>query len=88
MDSAIDMPTSSVPFPDIESNGFHSSPGLIPGSLPPGSQESTVSLTRGLWRTGLVKENVLYSSPSRVSGSSSGYRSRHRTGKQVVRCGI
>jgi len=43
IDSAIDIPTSSVPFPDVESNGFHSSQGPIPGSSPPSSQESTVS---------------------------------------------
>jgi superfamily II DNA helicase RecQ len=47
MDSAIDMPTSSVPFPEAESNGFQSSQGPIPGSSPPGSQESTVSFDQG-----------------------------------------
>jgi hypothetical protein len=47
MDSAIDMPTSSIPFPEAESNGFQSSQGPIPGSSPLDSQEITVSFDQG-----------------------------------------
>jgi hypothetical protein len=47
MDSAIDMPTSSIPFPEADSNGFPSSHGTIPGSSPSGFQESAVSFDQG-----------------------------------------
>jgi len=35
MDSAIDMPTSNIPFPEVPSEGVNSSDGPFP-SLPPG----------------------------------------------------
>jgi len=53
MDSAIGMPTSSIPFPEAESNGFHSSPEPIPGLSPPGSQKSTVSFDQGFMADGI-----------------------------------
>ncbi len=47
MDSAIDMPTSSIPFPEVPSDGINSSDGRFPSSPPGYSQSSTVSFDQG-----------------------------------------
>jgi RecQ family ATP-dependent DNA helicase len=47
MDSAIDMPTSSIPFPEVPSDGFNSSDSPFPSSPPGHSQSSTVSFEQG-----------------------------------------
>ena len=60
IDSAINMPTSSVPFPKAESN---SSQGPIPGSSPPGSQESPVSVDQGFMADRISQgERVMFQS--------------------------
>ena len=47
MDSAIDMPTSSIPFPPVPSDGFDSNNSPFPSSPPRYSQSSTVSCNQG-----------------------------------------
>jgi RecQ family ATP-dependent DNA helicase len=47
MDSAIDMPTSNIPFPEVPSEGVNSSDGPFPSSPPGYSQSSTVSFDQG-----------------------------------------
>jgi hypothetical protein len=45
-------------------------------------------LTKGLQQIGLAQKNGLSSSPSRASGSSNGYKFRHRVSKKAMICGI
>lgn len=47
MDSAIDFPSSSIPFSGFPSEGFGSSHGPFPSSPPPCSQSSVVSFDQG-----------------------------------------
>ena len=47
MDSAIDMPTSSIPFPQVSSDGFSSNDGPFPSSPPRYFPSSTVSFDQG-----------------------------------------
>jgi hypothetical protein len=47
MDSAIDMPTSSIPFPQVPSDRFDRNDGPFPSSPPRYSQSSTVSFDQG-----------------------------------------
>jgi hypothetical protein len=47
MDSAIDMPTSSIPFPQVPSDGFDSNDGPFPSSPPRYFPSSTVSFDQG-----------------------------------------
>jgi RecQ family ATP-dependent DNA helicase len=47
MDSAIDIPTSNIPFPEVPSEGVNSSDGPFPSSPPGYSQSSTVSFDQG-----------------------------------------
>lgn len=48
MDSAIDMPTSSIPFSEVPRDGVHSSHRPFPNSPPEYSQSRTVSFDPGL----------------------------------------
>jgi hypothetical protein len=88
MDSAIDIPSSDMPFSGFPSEGFESSHGPFPSSPPPRVQSSVISFNQGFIADRISPEERFDSSPSRVSGSSSGYGSRHRIGKKAIMCGI
>jgi RecQ family ATP-dependent DNA helicase len=63
MDSAIDMPTSSVPFPEVPSDGVNSSNGPFPSSPPGYSQSSTVSFDQGFMADQISQqERVIFQS--------------------------
>jgi RecQ family ATP-dependent DNA helicase len=63
MDSAIDMPTSSVPFPEVPSDGVNSSNGPFPSSPPGYSQSSTVSFDQGFMADRISQgERVIFQS--------------------------
>ncbi|KAK6591982.1 hypothetical protein H4I95_11932 [Botrytis cinerea] len=62
-DSAIHMPTSSIPFPEVPSDGVHSSDGPFPSSPPGYSQSRAVSFDQGFMADRISQgERVIFQS--------------------------
>jgi len=62
-DSAINMPTSSIPFPEVPSDGVHSSDGSFPSSPPGYAQSRTVSFDQGFMADRISQgERVIFQS--------------------------
>jgi hypothetical protein len=63
MDSAINMLTSNIPFPEVPSEGVNSSNGPFPSSPPGYSQGSTVSFDQGFMADRIShRERVIFQS--------------------------
>jgi len=65
-DSAIDMPPSSIPLPEVAREEVHSSDGPFPSSPPGSSPRSTVSFDQGLMAARIrPSERVIFQSQQR-----------------------